>query len=121
MSDHVETLDEMCDLIVDCPHFTPEWTTSGYLVIRNQNIRDGRLDLSESSYTHLEDFQRRVRRAKPRAGDIIFTREAPMGEVCLLPENLECCLGQRQVLLRPARDVDNRYLFYALRSPTVRA
>jgi type I restriction enzyme, S subunit len=103
------TLDDMCELIIDCPHFTPEWTTSGYLVIRNQNIRDGRLDLSERSYTHLEDFERRIRRAKPQAGDIIFTREAPMGEVCLVPEGLECCVGQRQVLLRPARNVDHRY------------
>jgi type I restriction enzyme S subunit len=120
MSPASETLDEMCELIIDCPHFTPEWTTSGYLVIRNQNIRDGRLDLSERSYTHLEDFERRIRRAKPRAGDIIFTREAPMGEVCLVPDGLECCVGQRQVLLRPAHNVDHRYLFYALRSPAVR-
>jgi type I restriction enzyme S subunit len=120
MSPASETLDEMCELIIDCPHFTPEWTTSGYLVIRNQNVRDGRLDLSERSYTHLEDFERRIRRAKPRAGDIIFTREAPMGEVCLVPDGLECCVGQRQVLLRPAHNVDHRYLFYALRSPAVR-
>ncbi|WP_164541264.1 restriction endonuclease subunit S [Sphingomonas sp. S-NIH.Pt1_0416] len=120
MSDATNTLDEMCELVIDCPHFTPEWTTSGYLVIRNQNIRDGRLDLTERSYTHLADFERRIRRAKPRAGDIIFTREAPMGEVCLVPEGLECCVGQRQVLLRPAKDVDYRYLFYALRSPAVR-
>ncbi len=120
MSDATNTLDEMCELVIDCPHFTPEWTTSGYLVIRNQNIRDGRLDLSERSYTHLVDFERRIRRAKPRAGDIIFTREAPMGEVCLVPEGLECCVGQRQVLLRPGKGIDHRYLFYALRSPAVR-
>ena len=37
-------LEEMCELIVDCPHFTPEWTDHGYLVIRNQNIRNGRLE-----------------------------------------------------------------------------
>lgn len=120
MNDATNTLDEMCELVIDCPHFTPEWTASGYLVIRNQNIRDGRLDLSERSYTHLVDFERRIRRAKPRAGDIIFTREAPMGEVCLVPEGLECCVGQRQVLLRPGNGVDHRYLFYALRSPAVR-
>ncbi|MBB4183920.1 type I restriction enzyme S subunit [Sinorhizobium terangae] len=114
------TLRELCELIVDCPHFTPEWTDSGYIVIRNQNIRDGKLDLSQPSYTHREDFERRIRRAKPRAGDIIFTREAPMGEVCMVPEGLECCVGQRQVLLRPKSSVDGSYLFYALRSPYVR-
>jgi len=120
MSGATETLAKMCELIIDCPHFTPEWTASGYLVLRNQNIRDGRLDLSERSYTHREDFDRRTRRAKPQGGDIIITREAPMGEVCIVPEGLECCVGQRQVLLRPAHNVDHRYLFYALRSPYVR-
>lgn len=114
------TLEDMCELVVDCPHFTPEWTDTGYLVIRNQNIKNGQLDLSQPSYTHHTDFERRIRRAKPRSGDIIFTREAPMGEVCMVPEGLECCVGQRQVLLRPKSDVDGGYLFFALRSPYVR-
>ena len=114
------TLKEMCELIVDCPHFTPEWTSSGFIVLRNQNIRDGRLDLHEPSFTHKEDFARRNRRAKPTAGDIVFTREAPMGEVCLIPDGLDCCIGQRQVLLRPKKVLEGKYLFYALRSAFVR-
>ena len=110
----------MCELIIDCPHFTPEWTDKGFVVVRNQNIRDGKLDLSQPSFTPQHDFELRIKRAKPRAGDIIFTREAPMGEVCMIPEGLECCLGQRQVLLRPKRAVSGRYLFFALRSTYVR-
>lgn len=110
----------MCELVVDCPHFTPKWTTEGFVVIRNQNIRNGRLDLSNTSFTYKEDFERRITRAKPQEGDIIFTREAPMGEVCAIPEGLECCLGQRQVLLRPKVDIDGKYLLFALQSPYVR-
>jgi len=121
MSDfQTSTLEDMCELVIDCPHFTPEWTTKGFLVIRNQNIRNGRLDLSDKSFTHKEDFERRITRAKPQEGDIIFTREAPMGEVCIIPEGLECCVGQRQVLLRPKADIDGKYLFFALQSPYVR-
>ncbi len=37
-----------------------------------------------------------------------------MGEVCKIPESLTCCLGQRQVLLRPKADVDADYLLYVL-------
>ena len=120
MKSHTSTLDEMCEAIVDCPHSTPDWTPTGFLVIRNQNIRNGRLDLSERSYTHRIDYEHRTRRAKPQFRDIIFTREAPMGEVCLVPDGLQCCVGQRQVLLRPKLNIDHRYLFYALQSPTVR-
>lgn len=42
-----------------------------------------------------------------------------MGEVCLIPEGLKCCLGQRQVLLRPKSSVDGHYLYWALQSPVV--
>lgn len=55
----------------------------------------------------------------PRAGDIVITREAPMGDVCKVPEGLTCCLGQRQVLLRPKVGVNPDYLLYALQSPFV--
>jgi len=92
---------------------------SGYVVLRNQNIKDGRLDLSEPSFTDEEHFKQRIRRMAPRPGDIVITREAPMGEVCKIPEGLTCCLGQRQVLLRPKADVDADYLLYALQSPFV--
>ncbi|MCA8182353.1 restriction endonuclease subunit S [Burkholderia vietnamiensis] len=120
MQSNARPLHELCSLIVDCPHSTPVWTDAGYLVIRNQNIKGGRLDLSSPSFTDAFHFAHRIRRAKPREGDIIFTREAPMGEVCMIPRGLECCVGQRQVLLRPNPTmVDGRYLLYALQSPQV--
>ena len=113
------SLESMCELIVDCPHSTPKWTDSGVVVLRNQNIRNGQLELSSPSYTNEAGYQSRVKRAVPQVGDIIFTREAPMGEVCLIPSGLKCCLGQRQVLLRPKETVNGEYLYWALQSPFV--
>ena len=109
----------MCEAVVDCPHSTPVWTDSGFVVLRNQNIKDGRLDLSAPSYTDEEHFKQRVRRMAPRPGDIVITREAPMGEDCKIPDGLTCCLGQRQVLLRPKAGINADYLLYALQSPVV--
>ena len=43
-----------------------------------------------------------------------------MGEVCMIPAGLRCCLGQRMVLLRPrSAATDPRYLLYALQSQSV--
>ncbi|KAB7677330.1 restriction endonuclease subunit S [Plesiomonas shigelloides] len=112
-------LADLCELVVDCPHSTPEWTDSGFIVLRNQNIRNGVLDLSSPSFTNKDCFLSRIKRAKPQEGDLVITREAPMGEVCLIPAGLECCLGQRQVLLRPRKGVSGHYLFWALQSPYV--
>lgn len=116
---NTETLESLCELVVDCPHSTPKWTDSGIIVLRNQNIKNGVLDLSNPSFTNEEDYQKRVKRAVPQAGDIIITREAPMGEVCIIPQGLKCCLGQRQVLLRPRNEICGEYLFWALQSPYV--
>lgn len=115
-----KTIRELCDIVVDCPHSTPKWTTSGKIVIRNNNIKKGRIDFSSPSYTDDEHFNLRVKRAIPRFGDIIITREAPMGEVGMIPERIECCLGQRMVLLRTNPDIcDNYYLLYSLQSKFV--
>ena len=114
-------LRDLCKSVVDCHHSTPVWTDTGVIVLRNQNIRNGRLDLSEPSYTDERHYAERTRRAAPRSGDLVITREAPMGEVCMVPAGLRFCLGQRMVLLRPdpAKTVP-RYLLYALQSKTVR-
>ena len=120
MSSEVQqhTLESLCLLVVDCPHATPAWTDSGVVVLRNQNIKDGRLDLSNPSFTDEAHYLGRIRRAAPQTGDLVITREAPMGEVCQIPPGLKCCLGQRQVLLRPdPAKVDSRFLLYALQSP----
>ena len=113
-------LESICLMVVDCPHVTPKWTDSGVVVLRNQNIKAGRLDLTTPSFTDEEHFKGRTKRAVPTAGDIVITREAPMGDVCLIPEGLRCCLGQRQVLLRPnPQKVDARFLLFALQSPYI--
>ncbi|EMO4511479.1 restriction endonuclease subunit S [Enterobacter roggenkampii] len=119
MSFKEQRLEDLCELVIDCPHSTPKWTDKGFIVLRNQNIRNGVLDLSAPSFTDEDGYKSRIKRAKPRVNDIVFTREAPMGEVCLIPEGIDCCLGQRQVLLRANSEIDPYYLFWALQSPYV--
>jgi len=115
-----ERLSDLCSEIADCPHSTPLWTDSGALVLRSQNIRNGRLDLSAKSYTDETHFEQRSRRARLRGGDLVITREAPMGEVCLIPDGLRCCLGQRMVMLRPdPKKCDSRFLLYSIQSREV--
>ena len=111
------TIRELCSVVVDCPHSTPKWIANGKIVIRNKNIKHGKIDFSSPSYTDDEHFAQRIKRAKPQPGDIIITREAPIGDVGMIPENTECCLGQRMVLLRANQSVcDNFYLLYSLQS-----
>jgi type I restriction enzyme S subunit len=113
------TLKEISDLIVDCPHSTPIWTKNGIVVLRSNNIRNGKLNFDNESFTDEYHYSQRVKRAIPKGGDLVITREAPMGEICMLPNGLKCCLGQRMVLIRPSLKVDNSFLLYAIQAKEV--
>jgi len=110
-------LDEISEFVIDCPHSTPKWTDTGFIVLRSQNIRNGKLNFSKISFTDEKGYLNRIKRAIPKMGDIVLTREAPMGEVCMIPNNLQCCLGQRMVLIRIIKDTaHNRFILYAFQS-----
>ena len=93
-------LKDLCTAIVDCPHSTPEWKTEGIRVVRNFNLVDGNLDFSDGYFVDEATYADRIKRAVPEEGDIIISREAPMGIVGIVPKGLKCCLGQRLVLLK---------------------
>lgn len=117
----IRTIAEIC-LATDNSRTTPTWTESGVAVVRSKNIKNGRLDLTtQPSYTDEESFAKRTKNVVPRADDVIITREAPMGEICMIPPGLRCCMGQRMVLLRPDPDVIlPEYLLYSLLAPQAR-
>ena len=116
----VVNLEELCTGIIDCPHSTPKWQDKGIPVIRNYNLKDGKIDCANLSFVSEEDYKERVKRAIPEESDIIISREAPMGVVGIVPKGFQCCLGQRLVLLK----IDKskclpKYLLYTLMSEYV--
>ena len=106
--------------LVDCPHTTPEWQESGVPVIRNFNLRDGKIQCERLFFVSEEEYRLRIRRAEPAPGDLLFSREAPVGNVGIVPEGFRCCQGQRVVLLRPRREkILPEYLAQAMQSAGV--
>lgn len=114
-------LDTVCELIVDCPHSTEPDEGQGYPIIRTPNIGQGYLNFDGVQRVGKEAYDRRNARAIPRPGDLILAREAPAGNVGIIPEEMDVCLGQRTVLIRPNRDkVNPFYLNYYLNAPKQR-
>ena len=93
-------LDKVCCKIVDCPHSTPKFLESGVLCARNFNIRSGLYVKEPASYTSEAEYLERIKRLIPREDDVLFSREAPIGEACLIPPDTRLSLGQRMMLLR---------------------
>jgi type I restriction enzyme, S subunit len=102
--------------LVDCEHKTaPAVEQSGYRVIRTTAVRYGHLLWSGTYCTTAEAFKAWSQRAVPEPDDVIFTREAPAGEACLVPDGAQVCLGQRTVLMKLRRDeYDSRFLVHMI-------
>ncbi len=108
-------LSDLCELIVDCEHKTAPTQAEGIPSIRTPNIGKGKLLLDDVYLVSEETYSKWTRRAKPRAGDLILAREAPAGNVAVIPENVRLCLGQRTVLIRPKAVVfESEFLSFLL-------
>jgi type I restriction enzyme S subunit len=89
-------------------------------LVRTTNIRDGRLLLDEVRYVDQPTYEFWSRRCPPEPGDVLFTREAPMGEAGIIPPGVQLCLGQRTMLMRPSPAISAGFLLSALLSPVVK-
>ncbi len=115
-------LSELCEAVVDCEHKTAPTTAVGIPSIRTTDIKWGRLDLVNANRVSADTYEEWTRRREPQPGDIILAREAPVGEVGIVPAKTKVCLGQRTVLISLDRDkVNPRYLLYLLMTDDVRA
>ena len=110
-----------CCLIVDCKNRTPDPDPDGeYIVVRTTCIRDGSFSYEGSYRTNAENFKEWTAKGQPQHGDIFFTREAPMGEACLVPDTDNLCMGQRVMFFRPLDGSDPRYILYSIYGPLAR-
>lgn len=107
-----------CLFVIDCHNKTAPYENEGIFLVRTTNIREGKLDLvNKIKFVSEKTYKYWSRRAYPQSGDIIFTREAPMGEAAIIPKQTKICLGQRTMLLRTISNLlDNKYLFYNIMS-----
>lgn len=78
------------------------------------------MNFNDQKYVDQKTYEIWSARCEPEPGDVLITREAPMGEVCLIPEGERVCLGQRMMLARLVPDtIDKHFMIYSLRDPNL--
>jgi len=112
-------ISDLCSCIIDCVNKTApvvDYETP-YKMIRTTNVRNGRVDTKNVRFVAEETYINWIRRGKPQSGDLIFTREAPVGEVGILEDAEGVFLGQRTVMYRahPSKS-NNLFILYSLQS-----
>jgi type I restriction enzyme, S subunit len=112
-------IEEACTSIIDCVNKTAPKVVgpTPFKMIRTANVRNGHLHLESVYYVTEEAYRIWTRRQIPMIGDVILTREAPMGEVGMLLSDDKVFLGQRLVSYRAdLAKLDNRFLLYSFQS-----
>lgn len=119
----VSQVGTLCAEVIDCPHATPVYALerTNYACIRSSDIQNGELVFVDTKYVEHPEYEKRVKRGKPKAGDVVYCREgARFGNAALIPNDGNLCLGQRMMLLRPnPRMATGAYIWALLSSPAV--
>jgi type I restriction enzyme S subunit len=102
--------------LIDCEHKTaPAVDRSEFRVMRTTAVKNGSLRISGTYCTTETAFNQWTRRGVPEQGDVVFTREAPAGEACIVPADMKLCLGQRTVLMKVNQKIyDSEFLIHMI-------
>ncbi len=97
-------LGEVCRFI-DYRGKTPEKTASGLPLITAKNVREGFINPEPREYIAEKDYEAWMTRGIPQVGDVLFTMEAPLGNVAEITMTGRFALAQRLVALCPNREI----------------
>ena len=103
--------------VVDYRGRTPTKVDEGIFLVTARNIRDGRIDYEASEeFVDPDSAASLLARGKPEIDDLLFTMEAPLGQVALI-DRTDIALAQRVVKFRGVPSLmRNSYLLYWLMS-----
>ena len=110
-----EPLATLCTFI-DYRGKTPEKAERGLPFITAKNIKMHHMSFETKEFISKETYDKVMTRGFPKVGDVVFTTEAPLGNVCRIPYmKTEFYIGQRIITMQ-TKALEPVYLEYALSS-----
>lgn len=114
----MEDEDKLINLctFIDYRGKTPEKAESGLPFITAKNVKMHHMSFETQEFISKETYDKVMTRGFPRIGDVVFTTEAPLGNVCRIPFiETEFYIGQRIITMQ-TKLLEPAYLEYALSS-----
>jgi len=119
---NVVPLGERIQKLMDFRGRTPkklgmDWGGGEIPALSANNVRMGYIDFDRECYLGSEElYAAWMVQGNTKKNDLVFTMEAPLGNVAVIPDDRKYILSQRVILLRPNESVTYKYLFQYLRS-----
>ena len=102
----LKSIDELCELVMDFRGRTPkklgmDWGGGDIPALSANNVLHRRIDLQkETNYGSPALYEKWMNRGDLREGDVLFTTEAPLGNVVRLQQSQRYILSQRVIAMR---------------------
>jgi type I restriction enzyme S subunit len=108
-------------LFIDYRGNTPPKTDDGIPLITAKNIRMGYLNREPREYISKATFKTWMTRGFPEIGDLFFTTEAPLANICLNDIEEPFALAQRVICFQPYAKINTKFLMFALMSDVMQS
>ena len=116
---------ECINNVVDYRGKTPKklgmnWSEEGFLALSALNVKDGYIDFElDANYGDIELYSAWMKQDLSK-GQVVFTTEAPMGNVAQIPDKSKYILSQRVIAFEVAYEkITDDFLATLLKSPKV--
>lgn len=98
-----------------------DWSEDGYLALSALNVKNGYIDESiDAHYGNQKLYDKWMIGNELHQGQVLFTTEAPMGNVAQVPDNKQYILSQRTIAFEvDEQNFTENYLATVLRSPNI--
>jgi type I restriction enzyme S subunit len=111
----LETSIGQCIRFIDYRGKTPTKTLDGLRLITAKNVKMGYLRDTPMEFVAPSSYDRWMTRGIPRRGDVLFTTEAPLGNIAQLDTDEKVVFAQRIIIMQPdASSLDSTFLKYLL-------
>lgn len=120
----VAPLGELLEKLMDFRGRTPkklgmDWGGGAIPALSANNVRAGYIDFDRECYLGSEElYAAWMVQGDTQKNDLVFTMEAPLGNIAVIPNDRKYILSQRVVLLRANKRIYHSFLFHYLRSDT---
>ncbi|MCF7960281.1 MAG: restriction endonuclease subunit S [Pirellula sp.] len=110
----VDLVENVLERIIDYRGKTPQKTDNGIPLITAKNVRMGFIDDEPAEFIGEHNFESWMTRGIPATGDVLFTTEAPLGNVAQIMTDGRLAFAQRIIILQANKRLDNAFLKYLL-------
>lgn len=111
-----QPMTSILEKVIDYRGKAPPKSEDGVRLLTARNVRMGYLSLDHAEFIDEDKYRSWMNRGLPSEGDIMFTTEAPLGNVAMFPASGTFALGQRIVTLRTNSKAHPGYFFQFLLS-----